>query len=72
MINLYNDDCLKILPRIPDKSIDLTVTDPPYGTTQCKWDIIIPFEPMWKELKRIIKDIKMEKLFQRMGGVLQT
>ena len=56
MINLYNDDCLKILPRIPDKSIDLTLTDPPYGTTQCKWDIIIPFEPMWKELKRIIKD----------------
>jgi len=56
VINLYNDDCLNILPRIPDKSIDLTLTDPPYGTTQCKWDAIIPFEPMWKELKRIIKD----------------
>ncbi len=56
MINLYNDDCLNILPRIPDRSIDLTLTDPPYGTTQCKWDLIIPFEPMWKELKRIIKD----------------
>ena len=56
MINLYNDDCLKILPRIPDKSIDLILTDPPYGTTACKWDSIIPFDPMWKELKRIIKD----------------
>ena len=49
-------DCLKVLPIIPDKSIDLILTDPPYGTTQCKWDSIIPFEPMWKELKRIIKE----------------
>ena len=49
-------DCLEILPTIPDKSIDLVLTDPPYGTTACKWDSIIPFEPMWKELKRIIKD----------------
>jgi len=55
-MQLFNDDCLKILPTIPDKSIDLILTDPPYGTTQCKWDSIIPFEPMWKELKRIIKD----------------
>jgi len=56
MINLINDDCLKVLPTMPDKSIDFILTDPPYGTTQCKWDSIIPFEPMWKELKRIIKD----------------
>ena len=55
-MQLYNDDCLKVLPILPDKSIDLILTDPPYGTTQCKWDSIIPFEPMWKELKRIIKD----------------
>ena len=55
-MKLYNDDCLKILPTIPDKSIDLILTDPPYGTTQCKWDKIIPFKFMWKELKRIIKD----------------
>jgi site-specific DNA-methyltransferase (adenine-specific) len=55
-VKLYNEDCLNILPTIPDKSIDLILTDPPYGTTQCKWDIIIPFEKMWKELKRIIKD----------------
>ena len=52
---LYNDDCLKVLPIIPDNSIDLVLTDPPYGTTACKWDSVIPFEPMWKELKRIIK-----------------
>jgi len=55
-MQLFNDDCLKVLPTIPYKSIDLILTDPPYGTTQCKWDSVIPFEPMWKELKRIIKD----------------
>lgn len=55
-MKLINDDCLKVLPTIPDKSINLILTDPPYGTTACKWDSIIPFEPMWKELKRIIKD----------------
>jgi site-specific DNA-methyltransferase (adenine-specific) len=55
-MQLFNDDCLKVLPTIPDKCIDLILTDPPYGTTQCKWDSVIPFEPMWKELKRIIKD----------------
>jgi len=44
------------LPSLPDDSIDLILTDPPYGTTQCKWDSIIPFEPMWNELKRVIKD----------------
>lgn len=53
---IYLGDCLDILPTLPDKSIDLILTDPPYGTTACKWDSIIPFEPMWKELKRIIKD----------------
>ena len=55
-MKLYNDDCLKVLPTIPDKSIDLILTDPPYGTTACKWDSVIPFEPMWKELNRVIKD----------------
>ena len=55
-MQLYNEDCLKVLPKIPDKSIDLILTDPPYGTTACKWDSIIAFKPMWKELKRIIKD----------------
>ena len=44
------------MKSIPDKSIDAIITDPPYGTTACKWDSIIPFEPMWKQLDRIIKD----------------
>ena len=43
------------MKRIPDGSIDCVITDPPYGTTACKWDTVIPFEPMWAELKRIIK-----------------
>ena len=55
LVQLFNDDCLKILPTLPDKSINLILTDPPYGTSACKWDSIIPFEQMWKELKRIIK-----------------
>ena len=55
-MKLYNADCLSILPNLPDKSIDLILTDPPYGTTACKWDSVIPFDLMWKELKRIIKD----------------
>lgn len=41
---------------IPDKSIDYIITDLPYGSTQCKWDVIIPFEPMWEQYNRIIKD----------------
>ena len=55
MIGLFNDDCLKIMAAIPSGSIDAIITDPPYGTTACKWDTVIPFEPMWEQLKRIIK-----------------
>jgi site-specific DNA-methyltransferase (adenine-specific) len=55
MIGLFNDDCLKILAAIPSASIDAIITDPPYGTTACKWDTVIPLEPMWEQLKRIIK-----------------
>jgi len=55
-MNLLHGDCLELMKGIPDKSIDLVLTDPPYGTTACKWDTVIPFEPMWKELKRIRKD----------------
>ena len=55
MIDLINGDCLEIMKSIPDGSVDLILTDPPYGTTACKWDSVIPFEPMWAELKRIIK-----------------
>ena len=62
-MQLFNDDCLKILPTIPNKSIDLILTDPPYGTTACSWDSIIPFDKMWIELKRIIKNNKAIVLF---------
>ena len=55
MIQLYNGDCLELMKNIPDGSVDLVLTDPPYGTTACKWDSVIPFEPMWEQLNRIIK-----------------
>lgn len=54
-VTLYQGDCLDILKTLPDGCVDAVVTDPPYGTTHCKWDSVIPFEPMWAELKRIIK-----------------
>ena len=55
MINLMHGDCLERMKEIPDGSVDLVLTDPPYGTTACKWDSIIPFDLMWEQLKRIIK-----------------
>lgn len=55
MIQLINGDCLEEMKKIPNGSIDLVLTDPPYGTTACKWDTIIPFEPMWEQLKRVTK-----------------
>lgn len=54
-IQLYNGDCLELMKNIPDGSVDLVLTDPPYGTTACKWDSVVPFEPMWEQLNRIIK-----------------
>ena len=63
MIDLYNDDCLKVLPTLKEKSIDFVLTDIPYGTTACKWDVVIPFELMWKELKKIVKDNTAIALF---------
>ena len=55
LINLLEGDCLERMKDIPDGSVDMVLTDPPYGTTSCKWDSIIPLEPMWEQLKRIIK-----------------
>ena len=55
-IELWQGDCLELMNNIPDKSVDCIITDLPYGTTQCKWDTIIPFEPLWKQYNRIIKD----------------
>jgi site-specific DNA-methyltransferase (adenine-specific) len=53
---IYNGDCLELMQEIKDKSIDMILCDLPYGTTACKWDTIIPFEPLWEQYKRIIKD----------------
>lgn len=55
-INLYQGDCLEIMKEIKDKSIDMILCDLPYGTTKCKWDIILPFDDLWKQYNRIIKD----------------
>jgi site-specific DNA-methyltransferase (adenine-specific) len=54
-IKLMFGDCLERMKEIKSGSIDMILTDPPYGTTACKWDSIIPLAPMWEQLKRIIK-----------------
>ena len=55
-VQLYKGDCLELMKDIPDKSIDMILCDLPYGTTQNKWDSVIPFDDLWREYKRIIKD----------------
>ena len=55
MIDLTHGDCLEEMKSIPDGSVDLVLTDPPYGTTACRWDTVIPFEPMWEQLIRVTK-----------------
>ena len=54
-IELMQGDCLEKMKDIPDGSVDAIICDPPYGTTACKWDSVIPFESMWEQLKRITK-----------------
>jgi site-specific DNA-methyltransferase (adenine-specific) len=56
MIDLHLGDCLEVMKQIPDNSVDAIICDLPYGTTACKWDSVIPFEPLWAQYKRIIKD----------------
>lgn len=55
MIKLYKGECIEQMKLIPDGSVDSIITDPPYGTTACKWDSVIPFDLMWEQLNRIIK-----------------
>jgi len=55
MVKLMQGDCLEKMNEIPDGTVDMILTDPPYGTTACKWDSVIPLEPMWAQLKRVIK-----------------
>jgi site-specific DNA-methyltransferase (adenine-specific) len=54
-MELYHGDCLEIMKQIPNASVDMILCDLPYGTTACKWDTIIPFEPLWQEYNRITK-----------------
>ena len=54
-IDLIKGECLEVMKSIPDASIDAIITDPPYGTTACKWDSVIDFDLMWEQLNRIIK-----------------
>lgn len=59
-------DCLELMKDIPDKSIDMILCDLPYGTTKNKWDSVIPFEPLWEQYNRIIKDNGAMVLFSQM------
>ena len=57
MINrIIRGDCLEVMKDIPTGSVDMILADLPYGTTSCKWDTIIPFEPLWEQYERVIKD----------------
>ena len=62
---LYNGDCLEIMDRLIKEGVkvDAIITDPPYGTTACKWDTVIPFEPMWERLNKLIKSNGVIVLF---------
>lgn len=55
-MKLYNEDCIEGMKRIPSRSVDMILCDLPYGTSACKWDIALPFDKMWAEYERIIKD----------------
>ena len=52
---IYQGDCLEVMKTLPDNSVDAVITDPPYGTTACKWDSVIPFPEMWERLNKLIK-----------------
>ena len=52
---LHQGDCLNVLPTLADNSVNVVIADPPYGTTACAWDSVIPLAPMWAELKRVLK-----------------
>ena len=64
-IELYKGDCLEVMRNIPDKSVDMILCDLPYGVTACKWDNVIPFEKLWEQYNRIIKDNCAIVLFAR-------
>src|SRR5690606_36861601 len=53
--DLYHGDCLEVMAGLPDASVDMILCDLPYGTTACKWDTVIPFEPLWAQYRRVAK-----------------
>ncbi len=55
-ITLWQGDCLELMQDIPDSSIDMILCDLPYGTTACKWDVVVPLPQLWEQYKRVIKD----------------
>lgn len=62
LVTLYKGDCLEIMPQLEEK-FDACITDPPYGTTACKWDAVIPFDRMWAEIRRLVKHAGVTCLF---------
>jgi len=63
MIKLIHGDCLEKMKDIESGSVDMILADPPYGTTACKWDSVIPFDPMWAGINRVIKSNAAVVLF---------
>lgn len=62
-MKLLHGDCMELLPQIPDKSVDMVLCDLPYGTTECKWDHVLPMEKLWKEYKRLLRPNGVAALF---------
>ena len=54
-LDMRHGDCLDLMATLPDNSVDMILCDLPYGTTACKWDTVIPFEPLWAQYRRIAK-----------------
>lgn len=72
LIELLLGDCLELLPTLADKSVDAIITDLPYGTTACSWDVVIPFAPMWEQVKRICKGAFVTTASQPFTSLLIT
>ncbi len=71
---IWHGDCLELMKNIPDKSVDMILCDLPYGTTDCKWDIVLPLELLWLHYNRIIKDSGIILLFntEPFGSLLRV
>jgi site-specific DNA-methyltransferase (adenine-specific) len=54
-VQLFQGDCIEVMKTLPAQSVEAIITDLPYGTTACAWDEVIPFAPMWEQVKRVLK-----------------